>query len=222
MVSAIIVAAGRGQRFRGKKQFAEIDSKPLIAYTIDRFNRNENIDEIIVVVEERDRAVMEQIIERYGFNKVRKVTGGGKRRIDSVYQGIKACSNNTSVCLIHDGVRPNVSKRIIDEVVKRARKNAVICGIKPRDTVKMVEYGKMHTLNRESLILSQTPQGFPFKLFSAAIERAIEQDRDFPDDAAIWEWFYNGEIDIVEGSIMNIKITYREDMEVERCLLGLV
>lgn len=222
MVSVIIVAAGIGQRFREKKQFVKIELKPLIAYTVDRFNKNKNIDEIIVVIGERDKTVMQQIIEKYDFNKVRKIISGGKRRIDSVYQGIKACSKDTSVCLVHDGVRPNVSERIINEIVKKAQRNAVICGIKPRDTVKMVEGNKMHTLNRKSLILSQTPQGFPFKLFSAAIKRAIEQDKDFTDDAAIWEWFYNGEIDIVEGDRMNIKITYKEDMELEKCLLKLV
>jgi 2-C-methyl-D-erythritol 4-phosphate cytidylyltransferase len=222
MVSVIIVAAGIGQRFREKKQFVKIELKPLIAYTVDRFNKNKNIDEIIVIIGKRDKTIMQQIIEKYDFNKVRKIIGGGERRIDSVYQGIKACSKDTSVCLIHDGVRPNVSERIINEIVKKAQRNAVICGIKPRDTVKMVEGNKMHTLNRKSLILSQTPQGFPFKLFSAAIKRAIEQDKDFTDDAAIWEWFYNGEIGIVEGDRMNIKITYKEDMELEKCLLKLV
>jgi 2-C-methyl-D-erythritol 4-phosphate cytidylyltransferase len=221
VVSVIIVAAGKGKRFREKKQFVEVKSKPIIVYTIDKFNENKSVDEIIVVVEEKDKTRMKQILEKYNFNKVRKIVKGGERRVDSVYQGIRACSNNTSVCLIHDGVRPNVSKRIIDEIIEKAHKNAVICGVRPRDTVKIIRNKNMYTLNRKLLILSQTPQGFPFKAFSTAIEKAVEKKRDFPDDAAIWEWFYNGEIDIVEGNIMNIKITYKEDMELEKCLLKL-
>jgi 2-C-methyl-D-erythritol 4-phosphate cytidylyltransferase len=68
VVSVIIVAAGIGQRFREKKQFVKIELKPLIAYTVDRFNKNKNIDEIIVVIGERDKTVMQQIIEKYDFN----------------------------------------------------------------------------------------------------------------------------------------------------------
>jgi 2-C-methyl-D-erythritol 4-phosphate cytidylyltransferase len=230
---AIIVAGGQGKRIEGvhpegihpegihpegklPKQFLMLKDKPILAHTVDRFERCELVDEIILVVPEDYLEYCSQaIVDKYGFKKVRKVICGGKERQDSVYLGLKACSNNTSIVVIHDGVRPLISPDKISESIKICqKKNAVVLAVPVKDTVKRVEHGNIiTTLDRTKLWLTQTPQTFEYKLILDAYEKAKKDNFIGTDDSALVERL-GYEVTILEGDYKNIKITTTEDLTI--------
>jgi 2-C-methyl-D-erythritol 4-phosphate cytidylyltransferase len=143
---------------------------------------------------------------------------GGEERKDSVYNGLKALSKNINYVLIHDGARPFAKKRIILEMLRALGKYpAVICGIKPKDTVKLL--GKNYTqktLNRQDLFLVQTPQGFKKDLILKGYTKL--RAKNVFDDAQVLE-FLGIKAKIIEGDIFNIKITYPEDLLLAKTIL---
>lgn len=229
---AIIAAGGQGKRIESRlwrdegkppKQFLMLKDKPILAHTVDKFERCELVDEIILVVPEDYLEYCSQaIVDKYGFKKVRKVICGGKERQDSVYSGLKACPNNTSIVVIHDGVRPLISPDKISESIKICReKKAVVLAVPIKETVKRVEHGNIIiTLDREKLWLTQTPQTFEYKLILEAHEKAKENNFMGTDDSALVERL-GYEVTILEGDYRNIKITTAEDLTIaEQFLKG--
>lgn len=249
---AIIAAGGKGKRIEGvhpdfvpsrltqrgarmgtpregklPKQFLMLKDKPILAHTIDKFERCELIDEIISVVPEDYLEYCSQaIVDKYGFKKARKVICGGKDRQDSVHSGLKACPNNTSIVVIHDGVRPLISVDKISESVKMCQEKksagsigAVVLAVPVKETVKRVEHDSIiTTLDREKLWLTQTPQTFEYKLILDAYEKAKENNFTGTDDSALVERL-GYEVTILEGDYRNIKITTIEDLQVAEKLL---
>ena len=113
--TAIVLAAGQGKRMKSKvqKQFLELKGKPVLYYSLACFEKSEEIQEILVVTgEESIEFVKKEIIEIYGFQKVKAVVAGGKERYDSVYNGLLACEDCDYV-FIHDGARPFVTEEMI-------------------------------------------------------------------------------------------------------------
>ena len=224
---AIIAAGGQGKRIESRlwrdegklpKQFLMLKDKPILAHTVDKFERCELVDEIILVVPEDYLNYCSQtIVDKYGFNKVRKVIPGGKERQDSVWSGLKACPNNTSIVVIHDGVRPLISPDKISELIKiwQEKKSAgVVLAVPVKETVKRVEQGNIiTTLDRSKLWLTQTPQTFEYKLILDAYEKAKENNFTGTDDSVLVERL-GYEVTILEGSYKNIKITTIEDLQV--------
>lgn len=222
---AIIAAGGQGKRIESRlwrdegkipKQFLMLKDKPILAHTIDKFERCELIDEIILVVpEDYSNYCSQTIVDKYGFNKVRKVIPGGKERQDSVWSGLKACPNNTSIVVIHDGVRPLIPIDKISESIKICQeKNAVVLAVPVKETVKRVEHDSIiTTLDRSKLWLTQTPQTFEFKLILDAYEKAKENSFTGTDDSVLVERL-GYEVTILEGSYKNIKITTAEDLTI--------
>jgi len=220
---AIIAAGGQGKRIEGKlpKQFLMLKDKPILAHTVDKFERCELIDEIILVVPEDYLAYCSQtIVDKHGFKKVRKVTCGGKERQDSIYLGLKACPKDTSVVVIHDGVRPLISPDKISESIKICqKKNAVVLAVPVKETIKRVEHGNIiTTLDRDKIWLSQTPQTFEYKLILDAYQKAEEDDFAGTDDSSLVERLGH-EVTILEGDYKNIKITTAEDLMIAEKLL---
>ena len=121
MISAIILAGGKGKRMNSSisKQFIEIKGKPIIYYTIKKFNENKKVDNIVVVLSQEEiEYFKENILNKYKL-KVDKIVIGGAERQDSVYNGLKSLENSgTDIVLIHDGARPFISDRIIDDGIK--------------------------------------------------------------------------------------------------------
>jgi len=214
---AIIVAGGIGKRIREgnlPKQFLTLGDKPILAYTIDKFERCELIDEIILVVPEDYLGYCSQaIVDKYSFNKIKRIVGGGKERQDSVYQGLKACADSTSIVAIHDGVRPLISTEKISESIQLCQqKKAVILAIPAKDTIKRVEDGSViTTLDRNKLWLIQTPQVFEYHLILNAYEKAKEDDFEGTDDSALVERLGH-QVTVLEGEYQNVKITTAEDL----------
>ncbi|OQA91100.1 MAG: Bifunctional enzyme IspD/IspF [Elusimicrobia bacterium ADurb.Bin231] len=208
-ISAIIVAAGSGKRFGGKKQFEVIEGKSIIELTAEKILTCGRIREIVLVLPDEDVARF-----RRSCTKKLHIISGGATRQHSVYNGLKTLSADTDIVLVHDGVRPLVNRRIIADTIEGAIKfGAVVAGVRVKDTVKAVSpSGAVEsTPDRNSLYLAQTPQAFRYSLIMDAYEKAFEDDYYSTDDSALVERL-GARVKIVPGDYKNIKITTKEDI----------
>ncbi|WGX76315.1 2-C-methyl-D-erythritol 4-phosphate cytidylyltransferase [Paraclostridium bifermentans] len=217
MNGVVIVAAGTGSRMKKdiNKQFIKLKSKEIVAHTIDKFYNSENIDDIVVVIrEDEEEYFNKNIKEKYGFTNI-KVAHGGNERQDSVFNGIKMLKKECDVVLIHDGARPFVTDDIIKRSINKANEhNAIVVGVKIKDTIKVVsDNGNIvDTPNRSYLWAVQTPQVFKYDIITKAYEDAYNNNYYGTDDAMLVERIgYN--VKMIEGSYNNIKITTQEDLE---------
>ena len=220
---AVVLAGGSGTRLGGAlpKQFLEVEGKPIIAYTIEAFQKNPRIDEIVVVSRAENVDLMWGIVHRFHYEKVSKVLLGGKERYDSSLAAIAAYDHPDDVLLLHDGVRPLVSQQIIDRCLDAmARYNAVGVAVKTTDTIVEVDHLGciVATPPRSSLRNMQTPQCFRLSVIRKAYEVAL-RDRAFvtTDDCGVVAKYLPEEpVFIVEGEPTNIKVTYKEDLALMR------
>lgn len=223
--TAIVLAAGQGKRMNSKiqKQFLEIGGKPVLYYSLHCFQESPLIRDIILVTGEEMISYCEQeIVKKYGFSKVRKVTAGGKERYDSVYAGLLCCQD-TDYVYIHDGARPFITEEMVQrgyEAVKR--NNACVMGMPSKDTVKLADssgYVK-ETPDRKIVWNIQTPQIFSYDLIRGAYESIRKKDMTgVTDDAMVVEQETGTKILLVEGSYQNIKITTPEDLAIAEAFL---
>lgn len=223
--TAIVLAAGQGKRMNSKvqKQFLLIKGKPVLYYSLSCFQNSREIEEIIVVTgKESINFCKQEIIEAYGFSKVKAVIPGGKERYDSVYAGLCACEDSDYV-FIHDGARPFLS----NDMIKRGKEAALVygacvIGMPSKDTIKIADENGMveSTPSRNKVWNIQTPQIFSYTAIREAHEKARQQNMaDITDDAMVIERFGNMKIKLVEGSYENIKITTPEDIVVAEKIL---
>lgn len=215
-VKLIIPAAGVGRRFNSKlpKQFHKIDGQVMIIKTIQNFIDFEELDQIAIAVDLRWRKFLEEEISKINYKQKILIVQGGKFRQDSVYNALKKINpNSDDIILIHDAVRPYVTKKLISEVIENTKKfGAVIPGLTPKETIKVVTNTGFvsKTIPRENLISVQTPQGFKAELLIEAYEYAMKNKIYATDDSAILE-FYGYKVKCIEGEETNIKITYPVD-----------
>lgn len=217
MNGVVIVAAGTGSRMKKdiNKQFIKLKNKEIVAHTIEKFYNSENIDDIVVVIrEDEEEYFNKKIKDKYGFTNI-KVAHGGNERQDSVFNGIKMLKKECEVVLIHDGARPFVTDDIIKRSINKANEhNAIVVGVKVKDTIKVVsDNGNIiDTPNRSYLWAVQTPQVFKYDIITKAYEDAYNNNYYGTDDAMLVERIgYN--VKMIEGSYNNIKITTQEDLE---------
>ena len=145
--------------------------------------------------------------------KVNKIVEGGKERQDSVYNGLLSL-NETDIVLIHDGARPFVSNKVIEDGIKYAEEyGAAAPGVMPKDTIKVKDENSIskETLDRSSLVAVQTPQVFDFKLIKQCHEKVREEKIMVTDDTMVVE-HYDNKVYLYEGEYTNIKITTPEDL----------
>ena len=217
MISAIILAGGKGKRMGApvSKQFIEIKGKPIIYYTIKKFSENKKIDNIVVVLS-KDEVVYfkENILEKYNL-KVDNIVIGGTERQDSVYNGLKSLEDtNTDIVLIHDGARPFISDRIIDDGIKFAQVyGACAPGVMPKDTIKIKNESNfsVSTPERGSLVAIQTPQVFKFNEILECHEKIKINNIVVTDDTMVAEKF-GYSVYLYDGEYNNIKFTTPEDL----------
>lgn len=217
MISAIILAGGKGKRMNSSisKQFIEIKGKPIIYYTIKKFNDNKKIHNIVVVLSEEEiEYFKENILKKYNL-KVDKIVIGGDERQDSVYNGLKSLENSeTDIVLIHDGARPFISDRIIDDGIKYATiYGACAPGVMPKDTIKIKGESNfsIDTPNREMLVAIQTPQVFNFKEILECHKKVKIDKIAVTDDTMVVER-YGNKVYLYDGEYTNIKVTTPEDL----------
>jgi 2-C-methyl-D-erythritol 4-phosphate cytidylyltransferase len=218
--TAIIVAAGRGERLGGEvpKQFRTCAGRPVAAHALSRFCRAEGIDEIVLVLPD-PRDLDDHLGGAAAWSLPFTVVKGGDDRQDSVAAGLSAVSGEGLV-LVHDGVRPLVPVSLIEDVRKAAAvTGAAVPACRCTETIKMVRGGRVRTtLDRSQLVRAQTPQGFRTGLLREAHRRAAEDGVRSTDDAALVERL-GVPVAVVEGSPGNIKITCSADLELAADLL---
>lgn len=219
MISAIVVAGGRGERLGGlvPKQFLELKGKPVLVWAVERIWACAQISEMIVVVPSQHRERAEKIFQ----GKEIKLVSGGTERQDSVYAGLLACSAQAELILIHDGVRPFPSKELILRVIEKARNTgAVVPGLPVKETLKEIEPSSnrvISTVDRSRIYTIQTPQAFYRELILSAHQRAQNLGFYTTDDAGLLEWMGN-EVFLVEGEETNLKITTALDLKLAETL----
>ncbi len=214
---AVIVSAGKGHRFMEgkKKQFHFLGEKPILAHTLDKFETCPLIRSVLLVVGKEDMdTCLKEVIEKYKFQKVSQIVPGGKQRQESVKNGIDALSKDADIVAIHDGVRPFVTRSMIEDSIHAAvRYGAVVLAMPVKDTIKMASPDGtiLKTLDRESLWQIQTPQTFQVHVIKEAYYRAAEEAFVGTDDASLVERL-GTKVHILPGSYTNIKITTPEDL----------
>lgn len=215
---ALIVAGGKGKRVGRdiSKQFICINNKPIIWYTIKAFENCEHIDGIVVVISKDDMEYFnENVLEAYDFKKILAVVEGGVERQDSVYNGL-LMMKDCDIVLIHDGARPFVSEKIINEGIEYAKLyGAAACGVMPKDTIKVKNSNgfSKETLQRDALFAVQTPQCFEYNSIKKAHEFIKKEKLMVTDDTMVIEKL-GKTVYLYEGSYTNIKVTTPEDIEI--------
>ncbi len=222
---AVIPCAGSGVRMGAAraKQFLEIQERPILALTLEKFQACRLIDSITLVVPMAEiDFCKKEIVEKYGFDKVDKVILGGERRQDSVRLGLEASNGDYELAVIHDGVRPFIDAALIERVLKAAKDHrAVIIALPAKDTVKRVDQAGfvIETHERKNIWLVQTPQVFRYRDIMTAHEKAISEGwADVTDDASLIERL-GIPVKVIQGSEYNIKITTPHDMELGRIFI---
>lgn len=215
MVSAIVLAGGRGKRMGTiqSKQYIDLNGKPILYYTLKQFINNSLIDNIILVVPEDEKEYCKnEILDKYNL-VVNEIVVGGKERQDSVYNGLSKVEE-ADIVLIHDGARPFVTERIINDAIKYAKiHKAAAPGVVPKDTIKVknTENFSIDTPRRCDLVAVQTPQAFDFKMIYDCHKKVKEKGIVVTDDTMVAELFGNA-VYLYEGEYTNIKITTPEDL----------
>jgi len=219
MVSAIIVSAGKGIRMQNplRKQYLLLAGEPILIHTLKAFDFCNLIDEIILVIPENDfEYCRREILFFHKFRLTVKLVPGGKKRQDSVYNGLIAINGASadSIVVVHDGVRPFVdSDQLIKSIVCTKNTGSCILAIPVVDTIKKVNSSFLieKTYKRKNIWLSQTPQTFNYFLLKKAHESAKLSGYYGTDDASLLERT-GVNVKVINGSRYNIKITTKEDL----------
>lgn len=214
----IIPASGSGTRFGSAtpKQFLKIQGKEIITHTIAKLHSVKLIDEIYIASQIENFELLKKIIKKNNFRKVKGIIEGGETRQASVYNALNLIkANKNDVVLVHDSVRPFISKKLITDLIKECHTSGgVIPGIKISDTVKSTdEKGVItKTLPRENLWTVQTPQVFHYEVIKNSLDKAVVKNFTGTDEAAAVE-FAGYQVRVIPGEKSNIKITHKEDLK---------
>ena len=228
-VAAILPAAGLGTRMGAgvPKQFLELDGLPLVIFTLKRLAACDAITDFFVSTRADDVVLLQDKAAKCGLGRPVKVIHGGDTRQQSVENALSQVDPTTEVVLVHDAVRPFVTKEQVERVIAEARRRgAAILGIPAIDTVKEVKRASLPedvalitaTIPRERIVLAQTPQAFSYTLLRDAFRKAKEDGVTGSDEAQVVERLGN-DVYAVLGSQRNLKITRPEDMELARFYL---
>lgn len=227
---ALIFAGGVGQRMHNgalPKQFLELHGKPIIIYTLEKFEQNTNVDAIVVVCVKGWEKYLQEKINIFGLKKVVKVITGGESAMHSQFLGLKYVKDNLHVddetlILFHDGVRPLVDEKTINKNIECAKLHGSAITVVPAiETVGLMNSsGELNEfIDRSKSVLARAPQTYKLQnIFNAHMKAAEDGNRKFIDSATMMQ-FYNYKIYTVEGSPSNIKVTTPTDFYIFRAIL---
>jgi 2-C-methyl-D-erythritol 4-phosphate cytidylyltransferase len=221
-VYAVIPAGGKGTRSGSSvpKQYVKFNKKELIIYTLEVFQQNKLIDEIVISADTSRFRLLNRLKQKYNLSKITGIVEGGKERQDSVYKGL--CSlrcNKNDIVVVHDAARPLLPADILTNAITTAKKkgNALVC-IKAKDTLikgnKLVD----SYINRNEIYYVQTPQIFRYADMMNAMEKAYAEGFTGTDESMLVART-GKKITIVDGSIFNFKITTPEDFKLFKKLM---
>lgn len=224
LCSAVIVAAGSGKRMGADKpkQFLTLKGKTIIEHTAAVFGGCNAVDEIIIVSSESGISQCHALLSQYKWSNKVKYVCGGEERHNSVYNGINAADSGSGVIIIHDGVRPFVTERIIiDSIEAAVRYGACAAGVMSKDTVKICDEAGfvLNTPDRNHVYSIQTPQAFRSEIIFDAYKTAFNNGIFGTDDAFLVE-NAGYSVKIINGSYSNIKITTPDDLIVGENILN--
>lgn len=227
---AVIFAGGVGSRMHSKekpKQFLEMYNKPIIIHTIEHFEKHPMIDAIVIACVEEWIPYLEKLVYKYRIEKVKKIIPGGETGQLSIYNGLKAAeeisTDDESIVLIHDGVRPLINERIISDNITSVQKygSAITTAI-VKETILVVNDG-MATIDyipsRKNSRVARAPQSFWLKDILSAHRKALLEGETNCIDSCTMMKKYGYQLYLVDGPAENIKITTPEDFYTMRAIL---
>lgn len=211
----IIPAAGKGKRVGNTlpKQFLTINGKELLAYTIDVFEQSKFIDDIIIATNKEYYKHLDELQTKYLFSKVSDYVEGGNERQDTVYNALKHISaNDEDLIVVHDAARPLLPQDTLQIALEVAKMkgSALVC-VKAKDTLLHNDNGNWKYPNRDTMYNIQTPQIFRYGELLDAYEKAMNEGFYGTDDSMLMKRA-GYEVHLVEGSLINFKITTPEDI----------
>jgi 2-C-methyl-D-erythritol 4-phosphate cytidylyltransferase len=223
MISAIIVAAGKGTRMGANvdKLWLEVAGRPVVAHTWRQFNDAACVDEIILVVRDGMQPHFMELVGKFHFQKPFRLVVGGAERQDSVWNGLAALSPRTEIVAIQDAARPCTSAELIAATIAAARETGAAVAAQPvTDTIKETADGKIisRTVDRSKLWSVQTPQTFRVTVIRRAIATAREQGLILTDDTAACE-LIGQPVQLVKSATPNPKVTVPADLPFVESLL---
>ncbi|MBW4891629.1 2-C-methyl-D-erythritol 4-phosphate cytidylyltransferase [Mucilaginibacter sp. HMF5004] len=215
---AIIVAGGSGSRMKSAvpKQFLLLNGKPLMMYTIAAFYNSETSPTIIVVLHPNQHQYWKELCIEHDFRIPHHLANGGDTRFQSVKNGL-ALIKSDSIIAVHDAVRPLTPIAVIDASFNYAAEHGnAIVAVQSRDSIRQLKNNRSAALLRDEIYLVQTPQTFQSPILKKAYEQ--EYNTAFTDDASVVE-LSGVDINIIEGTYTNIKVTFPEDIAVAEMFL---
>ncbi len=219
-VSAIIVAAGNSKRMGTDKIFAELCDIPVIVHTIRRFEFSDLIDEIIVVSRPEKIIELKNLCKAFELTKVKKIVKGGNTRTESVMHGVMEAAKQSEFIAVHDGARPLITTDLINLTVKAAIEyGAAAPGVVPKESVKLTNDGFCEqNIDREHLVLIQTPQIFDAALIKGALIKVLAEGINCTDECSAVEHI-GFKVKLCSGEYENIKLTTPEDMAIANSII---
>jgi 2-C-methyl-D-erythritol 4-phosphate cytidylyltransferase len=229
-IVAILPAAGFGTRMGAEspKQFRVLDGLPVIIFTLRRLAACTAIDEFLIATRPEDAAALAARVEQEKLDRPVRVVHGGETRQESVRNALAEVPPDCGLVLIHDAVRPLVTREQVEHVIAEAREcRAAILGIPALDTVKEVKRASLPTdvalilttIPRERVVLAQTPQVFDAALLRMAFARAAADGVSASDESGLIERLGH-DVHVVLGSERNLKITRPGDIELAEFYLS--
>ena len=223
----ILLAGGVGKRMGAEipKQFMEVDGKPIIVHTIEKFQRNPQIEKIVVVCVNDWIDHLKELIKRFNLTKVKWITEGGATGHDSIRNGVfflKDKIEPDDFIIVHDAVRPILPQKAIDEVLRVAHENGnASSSIACHPPIVYTEDFKsgITDVDREHVMLTASPQAYRYSLALKCYERAdAENKHNFTFTSSLLI-HYGERVYFAKGTTSNIKITQKEDLALFEALL---
>ncbi len=207
---ALIVAGGKGKRMNNTtpKQFLLLNNLPILMHTIMKFS---HFEKTVLVLPEEYLQYWQGLCRQYHFNEQHVLVIGGENRFQSVKNGLKKIDDK-SIVMIHDGVRPILSKNLLNILIKHSKKGVGVIPVIPiKDSIRRVEGETSKHIERKNIYQVQTPQCFRSDDIKNAYK--VKFSDFFTDDASVLENM-GGKITTVLGDKKNLKITTKEDLKV--------
>lgn len=226
---AVVFAGGIGSRMKSKgtpKQFLKVHGKPILIYTLEKFENNENIDAIVISCVKEWLDYCWEIVRKFEIKKVKSIVPGGNSGQGSIYNGLKAAKEisktDDDIVLIHDGVRPLIDNELINKNIEGVEEygSAITC-VESKETIALIDDTQkiVSTTNREKTRIARAPQSFYLSEILEVHEKAIEDGNTNSTDSCTLMKMYNKELYTVLGKSENIKITTPDDYYIFKAIL---
>lgn len=226
---AVIFAGGTGQRMNTKtkpKQFLELHQKPIIIYTLEQFEQNEEIDAIVISCLSSWLDYCTELVRKYDIRKVKAIVPGGDTGQQSICNGLfkaQELADDDAIVLVHDAVRPLIDQETISKAIQCVKDNGSAITVAPATETITIKSDKAdevgEIVDRSRCQLAKAPQCFFLKEIVEAHKKAIEESKfDFIDSACLMR-YYGHSLHVVEGKSENIKITTPSDFYIFRAIV---